>query len=151
MAGWHHWLDGREFEWTPWVGDRQGGLTYCDSWGRKESDTTEQLIWTEVKLSCLDFCFLFTRLATFIFCSLLSINISWIMIRNNITQSWFYGHSKFFFKFELPRTLILNKPSENKFHIGIWKYPGAYFSYGMTITSAAANSENHSFTQPPST
>ena len=47
MAGWHHWLDGREFEWTPGVGDGQGGLAYWDSWGCKESDMTEQLNWTE--------------------------------------------------------------------------------------------------------
>ena len=47
MAGWHHWLDGRESEWTLGVGDGQGGLACCDSWGRKESDTTEQLNWTE--------------------------------------------------------------------------------------------------------
>ena len=47
MAGWHHRLDGREFEWTPGVGDGQGGLACCDSWGRKESDTTERLNWTE--------------------------------------------------------------------------------------------------------
>ena len=46
MAGWHHRLDGREFEWTPGVGDGQGGLACCDSWGRKESDTTERLNWT---------------------------------------------------------------------------------------------------------
>ena len=46
MAGWHHWLNGREFEWTPGVGDGQGGLICCNSWGRKESDTTEQLNWT---------------------------------------------------------------------------------------------------------
>ena len=45
MAGWHHWLDGREFGWTPRVGDRQGGLACCDSWGHKESDTTERLNW----------------------------------------------------------------------------------------------------------
>ena len=43
MAGWHHWLDGREFEWTPGVGDGQGGLACCNSWGRNESDTTEWL------------------------------------------------------------------------------------------------------------
>ena len=48
MAGWHHQLDGREFEWTPGVGDGQGGLVCCDSWGRKESDTTERLNWTEL-------------------------------------------------------------------------------------------------------
>ena len=49
MAGWHHWLDGRESEWTPGVGDRHGGLACCDSWGYKESDTTERLNWTECK------------------------------------------------------------------------------------------------------
>ena len=36
------------FEWTPGVGDRQGGLACCDSWVRKESDTTEWLNWTEL-------------------------------------------------------------------------------------------------------
>ena len=48
MAGWHHWLDGCESEWTPGVGDGQGGLECCNSWGRKESDTTERLNWTEL-------------------------------------------------------------------------------------------------------
>ena len=43
----HHRLDGREFQWTPGVGDRQGGLACCSSWGHKESDMTEQLNWTE--------------------------------------------------------------------------------------------------------
>ena len=41
MAGWHHRLDGHEFESTPRVGDGQGGLACCESQGRKESDTTE--------------------------------------------------------------------------------------------------------------
>ena len=43
IGGWHHWLDGHEFEWTPGVGDGQGGLVCCGSWGCKESDMTEQL------------------------------------------------------------------------------------------------------------
>ena len=47
MAGWHHRLDGCEFEWTLGVGDGQKGLASCDSWGHKESDTTEWLNWTE--------------------------------------------------------------------------------------------------------
>ena len=47
MAGWHHWLDGHESEWTPGVGDGQGGLACCNSWGCKESDTTERLIWSD--------------------------------------------------------------------------------------------------------
>ena len=49
MAGWHHQLNGRGFGWTPGVGDGQGGLACCDSWGHKESDMTERLNWTELK------------------------------------------------------------------------------------------------------
>ena len=44
MAGWHHQLNGHEFEQALGVGDGQGGLGCCESGGRKESDTTEQLI-----------------------------------------------------------------------------------------------------------
>ena len=47
MAGWHHWFCGCESEWTPGVGDGQGGLACCDSWGHKESDTTERPNWTD--------------------------------------------------------------------------------------------------------
>ena len=47
MVGWHHWLDGHGFGWTPGVGDGQGGLAYCGLRSRKESDTTEGLNWTE--------------------------------------------------------------------------------------------------------
>ena len=50
MAGWHHRLNGRESEWTLGVGDGQGGLACCDSWDCKESDTTEWINWTELKL-----------------------------------------------------------------------------------------------------
>ena len=46
MAGWHHWLDAHEFGWTPGVHDGKGGLACCDSWGHKESNTTEWLNWT---------------------------------------------------------------------------------------------------------
>ena len=41
MVGWHHRLDGHEFGWTLGVGDEQGGLACCGSWGHKESDMTE--------------------------------------------------------------------------------------------------------------
>ena len=47
MAGWHHWLDGHESEWTPGVGDGQGGLACCDSWSHKESDMTERQILSD--------------------------------------------------------------------------------------------------------
>ena len=65
--GWmHHWLNGREFDWTLGVGDGQGGLVCCDSWGCKESDTTERLNWTElnwcveVTQLCLTLCYPWT-------------------------------------------------------------------------------------------
>ena len=45
-AGWQHWVDGRESEWTPGAGDGQGGLARCDSWGLKESDRLSD--WTEL-------------------------------------------------------------------------------------------------------
>ena len=48
MVGWHHQLDGHGFGWTAGVGDGQGGLACCGSWGRKELDTTERLNWTEL-------------------------------------------------------------------------------------------------------
>ena len=48
MVGWHHRVDGHEFEQAPGVGDRQGSLVCCSPWGRKESDTTEWLNWTEL-------------------------------------------------------------------------------------------------------
>ena len=58
MAGWHHWLNGHEFEQASGVGDRQGSLVCCSPWGCKESDMTEWLNWTggsvskEISLQC---------------------------------------------------------------------------------------------------
>ena len=55
MVGWYHRLNGHEFEGTLGVGDGPGGLACCDSWGRKESDTTERLkstwVWSGVRLA----------------------------------------------------------------------------------------------------
>ena len=51
MIGWHHWLGGYEFEWFPGVGDGQGRLACCSPCGHKESDTTERLNWTELKVN----------------------------------------------------------------------------------------------------
>ena len=48
MVGWHHWLIGHEFVQALGVGDGQGSLACCSPWGRKESDTPEQLNWTEL-------------------------------------------------------------------------------------------------------
>ena len=53
MVGWHHQLNTHGFGWTLGVGDGQGGLACCGSWGCKELDTTERLNWTEsIKVSC---------------------------------------------------------------------------------------------------
>jgi len=67
MAGWHHWLDGRESQRTPGVGDGQGGLACCDSWGRKELDTTERLIWSDLIPVLVDF-LIFTKKQEFLIC-----------------------------------------------------------------------------------
>ena len=54
MVGWHHRLNGRGFGCTPGVGDGQGGLVCCSSWGHKESDMTEWLDRTELNLITRD-------------------------------------------------------------------------------------------------
>ena len=51
MVGWHHRLNGYGFGWTPGVADGQGGLVCCSPWGCKESDTTERLNLTELRLA----------------------------------------------------------------------------------------------------
>ena len=52
MVGWHHWLDGHEFEQALAVDDGQGGLVCCTPWGHKELDRIERLNWTELRLPC---------------------------------------------------------------------------------------------------
>ena len=73
IAEWHHWLDGHESEWTPGVGDGQGGLACCDSWGHKELDRTQWLIWSDLwrlwKFPLLYVSYLFVHLFV-CFCSI---------------------------------------------------------------------------------
>ena len=52
MVGWHHRLNGHEFEWALWVGNRQGNLVCCSPWGCKDSDMTELVNWTEYTHLC---------------------------------------------------------------------------------------------------
>ena len=75
MAGWHHRLDGHEFEWTPGAGDGQGGLACCDSWGHKELDTTSD--WTELMAIFLIFwiCFCCSFFPSFVLLSICFITI----------------------------------------------------------------------------
>ena len=59
MAGWHHQLDGHEFEWTPGVDDGQGGLACCNSWGHRAGhDWATELNWTEWYINCCQLSFL---------------------------------------------------------------------------------------------
>ena len=53
MVGWHHWLDGHEFEQAPGDGERQGSLEQCSPWGHKESSMTERLNWFSYRISRL--------------------------------------------------------------------------------------------------
>ena len=62
MVGWHHQLDGHGFGWTPGVGDGQGGLMCCSSWGRKELGTTEQLNWTELNCCVSEYFLIYSLL-----------------------------------------------------------------------------------------
>ena len=54
MVGWHHQLNGHEFEQVPGVGDGQGSLAWYSPWGHKELDMPERLNWTELIMSCGD-------------------------------------------------------------------------------------------------
>ena len=49
IVGWHYWLNGHEFEWTPGVGDGQGGLACCSPWDHKDLETTEWLNWNDLR------------------------------------------------------------------------------------------------------
>ena len=78
-VGWHHRLNGHGFVWTPGIGDGQGDLECCSSWGCKESDMTERLNWTE----------LIAKQCGFIFIPLLVICISSLeKISKNGSKTW---------------------------------------------------------------
>ena len=93
MAAWHHRLNGHEFQWTLGVGDGQGGLAFCNSWGRKELDTTERLNWTE--LNCIKTLQLHVRYASeswicvFIFFTLYYISLLLVYM---VVHHLFQGH-----------------------------------------------------------
>ena len=93
MAGWHHRLDGCEFQWTLGVGNGQGGLACCNSWGRKESDKTEQLNWTETTFTSSSMKCLFKAL------SRLAIEFSFVylLIQRYLVAMKFLGGIYLFF------------------------------------------------------
>ena len=88
MAGWHHWLDGHKFEWTPGAGDGQGGLVCCDSWGRKESDMTEWLNWTELNWIPNKSNLVIWRLFKYGKCKVILFHLK-VRITNHVMESWY--------------------------------------------------------------
>ena len=86
MVGWHHRLNGHGFGWTLGVGDGQGGLACCGSWGRKESDTTEWLNWTELKWTHAE-CILFFKKKSLVLFFSIMFEMHWYWCSSSI--SWF--------------------------------------------------------------
>ena len=82
MVGWHHLLNGHEFEKAPEVGGGQRSLVCCNSWGRKESDVTERLNWT-TKHACILlvtlFLILWMNLGQFLNKTMLNLSIIYIL------------------------------------------------------------------------
>ena len=88
MVGWHHRLNGHEFGWTPGVGDGQGGLERCGSWGRIELDTAEWLNWTEQNMC---YCLYFLNSGRRVLCFTLVLQLSFFVL----TRFCFYASSGF--------------------------------------------------------
>ena len=106
MAGWHHWINGREFEWTLGVGDGQGSLVCCNSWGRKESDMNEQLNWTELNWKWVYFGFILE--INFSGCTILSLQL------NFFSAHWRYCSNPFWL-LSFQYIFIYVKPQTIKF------------------------------------
>ena len=87
MAGWHHWLNGRESQWTLGVGDGQGGLACYDPWSRKESDTNEWLNWTELNWSYAEIHLLILD-PQFLTCSVQDINLHVLALLKKKCLMW---------------------------------------------------------------
>ena len=80
MVGWHHLLNGHGFGLTLGVGDGQGGLACCGSWGHKESDMTEWLNWTEFWLVWGDMSLWFWFAFLYQFSSVQSLSHVWLFV-----------------------------------------------------------------------
>ena len=83
MVGWHHWLDGHEFEQAPGVGDGPESLICCNPWGCKELDTTEQnwTDWVLASMSSIPYVFLqWSHLDVF------QLNFSYFLVKPSLPQ-----------------------------------------------------------------
>ena len=84
MVGWHHRLNGHEFEQAPGVGDGQGSLACCSPWHRKESDTTERLNWIYHFVSLCHILVIFTIFLTF------KKSLLYLLWWSVISNLWYY-------------------------------------------------------------
>ena len=97
MAGWHHWLDGCECEWTLGVGDGQGGLEWCNSWGHTVGhDWATELNWTELNWDNPNLCgkeihlIIFLSQKWFLIGCLYTISFSIYLLFSEWRKNWFF-------------------------------------------------------------
>ena len=99
MVGWHPQLDEHEFEQALIVGDGQGNLACCSPWGRKDSDTTEQLNWTDGSLLFLEFLVAFVFLLIMFICITFSYYLEnqreWYIIWECLSVTYTYSDNFF--------------------------------------------------------
>ena len=96
MVGWHHWLNGHEFEQALGVGDGLGSLAFCRPWGRKELETTEWVNWTDHYSSCIIYINYplpnDARMAIFTFCNVFHLCLSSCWVASVVFESlWSHG------------------------------------------------------------
>ena len=91
MAGWHHWLDGREFEWTPGVGDGQGGLACCDSWGCNVRHDWTELNWTEL-ITLHGHLFIVPSILVVYLCKIFKISVKEVFLVNGYGEHYICLH-----------------------------------------------------------
>ena len=169
LAGWHHQLDGLESEWTPEVGDGQGGLACCNSWDHKESDTTEWLNWTELTSRWLTHLYLLPWLLRYILEYSSWISLWYHTQKNSISERWTLGFCSPTYLYHLvaslPTTclqwkaiihcLYMNLPSsklsnsDSKLcNLCIWKINSA-IGLQRTLLTRSQKSNLYPFTQQP--
>ena len=139
MAGWHHWLDGHGFGWTPGVGDGQGGLACYGSWGHKESDMIERLNWTDFAwydvIQVHQCCPIWQDLLLF---------EGWITFQCRhiyhtlSTHSSIFGHSGYFHFLAAVNNVVMNMKGK----IVLWE--SDFHSFGYILRSGITRSDGNS-------
>ena len=132
MAGWHHRLDGHGFGWTPGVGNEQGGLACCDSWGHKKSDATERLNWIELTTI---FFYIYIYVCVYIYTHKPTFRYTYfrkhISYWNDLVETWIFSSEEYYF---IRKGTIKNRTWRNltmKYTLGFENDPGSNFYLSM--------------------